>query len=55
MSMVNGKGQPKRLAFPENFGGRKPRNVSCGDKSIVTFYSPRQAVAEIIAAAKEKE
>jgi hypothetical protein len=31
---INGKGQPKRLAFPENFGGRKPRNVSCGDKSI---------------------
>lgn len=31
---INRKGQPERLAFPENFGGRKPRNVSCGDNRI---------------------
>jgi hypothetical protein len=31
---INGKDQPKRLAFPENLGGRKPRNVSPDSKSI---------------------
>jgi hypothetical protein len=35
---LNGKDQPKRLAFPENLGGRKPRNVSRSSKMLASRF-----------------